>query len=448
MKSKVWSSQSIRALARKKWLQEAPPAESQESAPAPNENETLSPKFEFEFGRFEKAKGEKVIVVHPYKNAKSGSAHSESERDLEEMVSLCKTLGLDVVQKKSLALRSGPTAKTFITLGLLENLGQELKAVQGVALVVDAPLTPGQIKNIEKIIEAPVLDREGVILAIFQRHAQTSLAKMQVELARLKYLQPRLSGLWMGLSRQSGGKGGQGGRGLGETRLELDRRTIKDRISALSKKLKDAEKHFKTRSQSRSQLPRVALVGYTNAGKSTLMNRLTHADVLRSPKLFATLDTTVRQMVPPTQPPVLVSDTVGFVKNLPHDFVASFKSTLKEAIDCPLLLLVLDASSDRVKLDFEVTRSVLEEIGLKDQGLIVVLNKVDLIPESLIKIRLFDLKKYFGKLYPGVPVVPTSSVGQGQGLDLLKQNIKEFFHVSEPSWTQFDKGLENNENQR
>jgi GTP-binding protein HflX len=440
MSGKHWSAQSIRALARKK-LEKFDSNETQSHKPIVGNVD-----FEFEFGRFEKARGDKVILVCPVVAGRSQDLQ-ESEQDLVEMKSLCTTLGLQVIRSQTLHLKKGPSAKSYITKGHLEQLAKDLKTLGAVALVLDAPLTPGQIKNIETVLEAPVIDREGVILSIFEKHAQSSLSKMQVELARLKYLQPRLAGLWMGLSRQSSGKAGQGGRGLGETRLELDRRTVKDRISQLSRKLKLAEKHFRVRSQSRDSKPRVALVGYTNAGKSTLMNRLTHAKVLESDKLFATLDTTVRQLIPPTNPPILVSDTVGFVKKLPTQFVASFKSTLQEAVECPLLLLVVDCASKRVFQDFQVTYDLLQEIGLKNQSVFVVLNKMDLIPEKMRKIKELEFRKHFQAEFPEYPLFFVSGISQTASeiaqIEILKDEIKKHFGVAHPAWMTNAQKIEN-----
>jgi GTP-binding protein HflX len=440
-RQKIWSSQSIRELARKRLSEDSVASDLSHEKPLES---PLSPKavtetsFEFEFGRFEKAKGERVIVVEPYvfqkeKIAQGFDFKQQASQDLEEMVSLCRTLGLQVVIEKTLHLKKGPVARTYIGRGVLDSLALDLKNTGSVALVIDAPLSPGQVKNIEKQIGAPVLDRESVILSIFERHAKTSLSKMQVELARLKYLQPRLAGIWSGLSRQSGG-GGQVGRGQGETRLELDRRNVKERISVLTQKLKEAEKQMQVQSQSRSSLPRVALVGYTNAGKSSLMNKLTSADVLQSSKLFATLDTTVRTLEPPTVPRILVSDTVGFVKNLPPNVVASFKSTLREAMNSPLLLNVVDVSGDQVLSDFQVTQTILKQMGLKTQSQILVLNKIDLLNPKTRKLKIFELRKHFELELPDLKMHVISCVGTGEGLLELKKTIMNFFGADYPEW--------------
>jgi GTP-binding protein HflX len=251
--------------------------------------------------------------------------------------------------------------------------GEKPKAKVKVVLV-DHDLSPTQQRNLERATGVDVLDRTSVILEIFHRHAKTREARLQVEIARLKYLAPRLR-------ESSGGgdrvRGGVGGKGAGESSLELDRRRIRDRIAELRDELSQIEGGAKTRRARRSELPTVALVGYTNAGKSSLMRALTSTDVYIADKLFATLDTTVRRLVPPTDPPILVTDTVGFIKKLPHDLVASFRSTLDEAGDADLLLHVVDAADAALADHIAVTREVLGEIGADEVPTWLVLNKID-----------------------------------------------------------------------
>jgi GTP-binding protein HflX len=251
----------------------------------------------------------------------------------------------------------------------------ETGAVTGKAkvVIVDHDLTPTQQRNLEKATGVDVLDRTSVILEIFHRHAHTREARLQVEIARLKYLAPRL--------RESGGggdrvRGGVGGKGAGESAMELDRRKIRDRIAELREELDKIEGTSHVRRARRSDLPTVALVGYTNAGKSSMMRALTGSEVYVADKLFATLDTTVRVLVPRTQPPILVSDTVGFIKKLPHDLVASFRTTLEEAAGADLLLEVVDAADPAFREHMRVTREVLTEIGATGP-MKVLLNKID-----------------------------------------------------------------------
>ncbi|SFL08989.1 GTPase HflX [Falsiroseomonas stagni] len=237
-------------------------------------------------------------------------------------------------------------------------------------VIVDHELSPSQIRNLERATGAQVLDRTGVIVEIFHRHANTREAKLQVEMARLKYVAPRLR-------ESSGGGGRQQGPGAGESTLDLDRRKIRDRLAELKGQLEAVQRDSDNRRAARRDQLRVALVGYTNAGKSSLMRALTGSEVLVQDKLFATLDTTVRVLQPETRPRVLVSDTVGFIKQLPHDLVASFRSTLAEALEASLLLYVVDASDPTADAQLDVSRSVLREIGADAVPSRLILNKVD-----------------------------------------------------------------------
>ena len=247
-------------------------------------------------------------------------------------------------------------------------------AARATVVLVDHDLTPTQQRNLERATEADVLDRTSVILEIFHRHARTREARLQVEIARLKYLAPRLR-------EGSGGgdrvRGGIGGKGAGESSLELDRRRIRDRIAELRHELDQIEGGSRTRRERRSDLPTVALVGYTNAGKSSLMRALTSTEVYVADKLFATLDTTVRRLQPPTDPPILITDTVGFIKKLPHDLVASFRSTLEEAGDADLLLHVVDAADPASADHIAVTREVLRDVGAEEVPTWILFNKID-----------------------------------------------------------------------
>ena len=242
-------------------------------------------------------------------------------------------------------------------------------------VIVDHELSPSQIRNLERATGAQVLDRTGVIVEIFHRHANSREARLQVEMARLKYVAPRLR-------ESSAGGGRQRGVGAGETDLDVDRRKIRDRLAELKEQLEDVQRdHDQRRSARRDQL-RVALVGYTNAGKSSLMRALTGSEVLVEDKLFATLDTTVRILQPETRPRVLVSDTVGFIKQLPHDLVASFRSTLAEALEASLLLYVVDAADPTYAAQLEVSRGVLREIGADAVPSRLLLNKIDRLDEA------------------------------------------------------------------
>ncbi len=252
-------------------------------------------------------------------------------------------------------------------------------------VIVDCDLSPSQLKNLERAAGVPVLDRTGVIIEIFSRHARTRAARLQVEIARLNYLAPRLRETGGGSERQGGGVGGKG---AGETSLELDKRRIRDRTKELREELAAIGDEHQTRRAGREHELTVALVGYTNAGKSSLMRAMTGSEVLVADKLFATLDTTIRPLYPETRPKVLLSDTVGFIKKLPHDLVASFKSTLDEAASASLLLFVVDASDPSFRSQLEVTRKVLAEVGATDVPSLLVLNKRDrLSPDEIASLK-------------------------------------------------------------
>jgi GTP-binding protein HflX len=238
-------------------------------------------------------------------------------------------------------------------------------------VVFDCDLSPSQLRNVENQLGVEVFDRTGIIIEIFSRHARTKTAKLQVEIARLNYVAPRLR------ETSCGDKERQMGKGAGETTLELNRRAVRDQLAELKRELVSVQHEMKGRRTQRSELFCVALVGYTNAGKSSMMRAITGSDVAGENKLFATLDTTVRALYPATQPRILVSDTVGFIKKLPHDLVASFHSTLAEAHDASLLLYVVDASDPSFRSQLDVVHEVLEEVGVEDSKKLLVLNKSD-----------------------------------------------------------------------
>jgi GTP-binding protein HflX len=264
---------------------------------------------------------------------------------------------------------------TVVGSGKLE----ELKALAIDAVLVDHDITPSLARNLENATGMEVLDRTAVILEIFRRHARSRVAKAQVEIVRLQYLVPRLREQGKGQDRQ---RGGIGGKGAGESSLELDRRKIRDRIADLTRDLAALASEAQTQRARRRDMCRVALVGYTNAGKSTLMRALTGSEVYVADKLFATLDTTVRPLHPETRPRVLVSDTVGFIDKLPHGLVASFKSTLDEALEAGLLAQVVDASDANFERQLAVTTEVLADIGATDVPRLLVLNKIDRVGDA------------------------------------------------------------------
>jgi len=296
------------------------------------------------------------------------------ERSLIEMQGLLVSLDINLVssvfyQKKKV------NPSTYIGKGKLEELSLKVKDEDAQVVIFDFELSSSQFKKIEKELKAPILDRSGVILEIFSRHARTKESKTQVELARLQYIMPRLTHYWTHFERQRGGSVGQ--RGMGEKQIEVDRRLMQRRMSLLKKKLVAIEKERIVQRAKRKEVLKVALVGYTNAGKSTLLNALTHSDVLVENKLFATLDATARTLDPNSHPPVVAIDTVGFISRIPTFLIASFKSTLEELHEAELLIHVVDASSVDAQSQIETTQKVLEELNLKDKKIITVLNKID-----------------------------------------------------------------------
>lgn len=281
------------------------------------------------------------------------------------------------------------------------------------AIIFDCELTPSQIANLKSAFSVEVIDRTGVIVEIFSKHAKTREARLQVEIARLKYLAPRIRE--SGSSERQGS--GAGARGAGETDIELDKRRIRDRIAELKREISSIQKEQGTRRKKRSDQPCVALVGYTNAGKSSLMRRLTGSEVLVADKLFATLDTTVRMLHPETHPKILVSDTVGFIRKLPHDLVVSFRSTLDEALNSSLLLYVIDSSDKSWRTHLEVTKTTLSGIGVTEEmSSIYIFNKIDLLTQK----ELHELRHEF-------PDSLFISTRNDKDIKMIHEFIREFF---------------------
>ena len=315
-----------------------------------------------------------VGVIQP------GTTESQIHEHLDELELLAETAGAKIAGRITQRV-SKINPATFIGKGKAEELLNQAKELGVKLIVFDDELSPGQIKNYHKISEnVKVLDRSGLILDIFQKHAKTKEARTQVDLAYMEYLLPRLTRQWTHLERQMGGIGTRAG--MGETQIEIDRRLIRTRISKLKKELIRIEKERDTQSYRRQSEFRVSLVGYTNAGKSTLFKALTGSDVYIQDQLFATLDTTVRQLLIDESHPILLSDTVGFIRKLPHNLVASFKSTLKEVLEADLILVMLDISSAQIEDHFQTIENVLKDMGAQEIPQILVLNKVDLISDG------------------------------------------------------------------
>ncbi len=295
-----------------------------------------------------------------------------SEEYLDELEFLAYTAGGEVLKRFTQKL-DVPNPKTFIGTGKLEEVKQFVEDNDIGVAIFDDELSPAQQKNIERILQCKIIDRTNLILDIFAQRAQTSYARTQVELAQYEYLLPRLAGMWTHLERQ---RGGIGMRGPGEREIETDRRIVRDRITLLKDKLKKIDRQMDVQRGNRGSLVRVALVGYTNVGKSTLMNALSKSEVFAENKLFATLDTTVRKVVIGNLP-FLLTDTVGFIRKLPTQLVESFKSTLDEVRESDLLLHVVDISHPSFEHHIESVHSVLEEIGSADKPTVLVFNKID-----------------------------------------------------------------------
>lgn len=301
-----------------------------------------------------------------------GQDENRSKEYLDELEFLVDTAGADTL-KRFVQRLPMPDKRTYVGSGKLEEIKTFIEFEEVDIAVVDDELSSSQIRNMEKELGCKILDRTNLILDIFAKRAQTAHAKTQVELAQYQYLLPRLTGMWTHLERQ---RGGIGMRGPGETEIETDRRIIRDRISLLKERLKHIDKQMETQRSNRGSMVRVALVGYTNVGKSTLMNLLSKSEVFAENKLFATLDTTVRKVVIENLP-FLMSDTVGFIRKLPHSLVESFKSTLDEVREADLLMHIVDISHPDFEEQINVVKETLAEIKAGDKPMMMVFNKID-----------------------------------------------------------------------
>ncbi|MFP4458178.1 MAG: GTPase HflX [Candidatus Zixiibacteriota bacterium] len=354
---------------------------------------------------------EKVVIVGVFENQIIGL------EDLDELGFLVETAGGKVVAKLTQRMLH-PDPRYIIGKGKLNELKNIVKRQNADTVVFDNDLKPSQVRNLsQKLPECKILDRSGLILDIFASRAHTAEAKVQVNLAQLEYLLPRLSGMWEHLERQ---RGGIGMRGPGEKQIESDKRVIQKRITELKKKLEKLEKQRKTRRSRRFSQKRVALIGYTNAGKSTLLNKLTGADAYVEDKLFATLDPTTRRLVDSKgfiseeQSTLLLTDTVGFIKKLPHDLIESFKSTLGEAKESDLLMIVADISHEALVEHIETVSNILKELKLDKKESILVLNKADRLSKDDVK----SIRRKF-------PFAITVSAKTGEGLGYLESKLFE-----------------------
>ena len=361
---------------------------------------------------------------------------------MDELAFLADTAGAKPVRNFTQKLPH-PDNKTFLGKGKIEEVQLYAEENEIKLIIFDDDLSPSQIRNIEKIFgeDTKVLDRSNLILDIFASRAQTAQARTQVELAQYQYLLPRLTRMWTHLERQ---KGGIGMRGPGETQIETDRRIIKDKIALLKKKLEKIDKQSFTRRKGRQDMIRVALVGYTNTGKSTLMNTLAKSDIFAENKLFATLDTTVRKVVIGNLP-FLLTDTVGFIRKLPHQLVESFKSTLDEVRESDLLLHVVDISNPKFEEQIEIVNKTIIELGVTDKPMLIVFNKIDaytftpkeeddLTPILAENISLEELKKtWMAKLDDQSMFISALNKTHFDDLkDMLYAKIKQLHEVRYP----------------
>ncbi len=357
--------------------------------------------------------GETAILVQISLNASSNTY------DKQEFQALARSAGANDVSFIT-GSRHSPDPKYFVGQGKVEEIRQHVLTNDADIVIFDHALSPAQERNLEKLLECRVLDRTGLILDIFAQRAQSHDGKLQVELAQLKHMSTRLVRGWTHLERQ---KGGIGLRGPGETQLETDRRLLNIRIKQINKRLQKVRNQREQGRQSRkkAETPTVSLVGYTNAGKSTLFNKLTDAEVYAADQLFATLDPTLRKLELPNQQKVILADTVGFIKDLPHDLVAAFRSTLQETIEADILLHVIDSQDEQRDMFRAEVNEVIAQIGADKITQIEIMNKIDLAEESTARIE---------PAHDDLPARIWLSSRTGEGLELLTQYLADYFSKS------------------
>jgi GTP-binding protein HflX len=356
-------------------------------------------------------------------------SQAEGDDSLKELSELATTAGAEVVGE-GLQKMAAPCARTFIGTGKAEEFARLCRGADVDTVIFDDELSPAQSRNLEKVFECKVLDRTSLILDIFAQRARTREGKLQIELAQLQHLLPRLTGFWCHLSRQKGGIGMRGGEG--ETQLETDRRRVQERIARISRELEVVRRQRSTQrmGRQRKHWALASIVGYTNAGKSTLLNTLTGAEVFAADKLFATLDPTTRRLRLPTNQNVLLTDTVGFIRKLPHGLVEAFKATLEEVVQADLLLHVVDVSHAQAEEQIKSVDAVLGEIGAAGKATLMVFNKIDRLNGSL------GVLQRFGENHPrGVAISATTGQGVPSLLAELGSQlrpIREFMELEVP----------------
>lgn len=394
----------------------------------------------------------KAFITHPLKAILVGleikGQKIPLQEYLEELKFLATTYNATTIKVFTQKLEK-PDPATFIGKGKAQEIKNFIDNNNIDLVIFDDELSPVQQRNLEKLFQRRVMDRTMLILEIFVQRAKTSYAKTQVQLAQYEYLLPRLTGMWTHLERQRGGTGTRGG--AGEKEIETDRRIIKNKIAQLKKQLQEIDKQMLTQRKNRSQLVRVALVGYTNVGKSTLMNLLSKSNVFVENKLFATLDTTTRKVILDTTP-FLLSDTVGFIRKLPHQLIESFKSTLDEAREADILLHVVDLSNPAFEEQIQIVRQTLQEIGAENKTTILVFNKIDLYEtrylefiktHSLVEdeqmVPIHQLKQtWLNKLHhPVVFISAEKKINIDELRNILKQEVEKIYHQRYPYVSSF-----------
>lgn len=356
--------------------------------------------------------GEKAILVH------MALGKPLDADDLQEFIDLAESAGAEPLEVVS-GSRNQPEPRLFVGKGKAEEIKQLVDSLDAELVIFDHSLSPSQERNLEQYLKCRVLDRSGLILDIFAQRARSFEGKLQVELAQLQHLSTRLVRGWTHLERQ---KGGIGLRGPGETQLETDRRLLNARISQIKKRLEkvDSQRSQGRRARHRAEIPTVSLVGYTNAGKSTLFNRLTESSVYAEDQLFATLDPTLRRLELPNNSAVILADTVGFVSRLPHELVAAFKSTLLETVEADLLLHVVDDASHQRQFFIDEVNAVLTEIGANEVPQVRVYNKIDLVENEVPRIQCEQDDSAHSVWL---------SAHTGEGIELLLEELQAFFHA-------------------
>lgn len=372
--------------------------------------------------RYELDEIKRVVLVGVYY---SGQPHVECQEHLDELEELAHTYGFEVIHHVKCPVKK-LNAATYIGVGKAEEIGEIVEQDKIDAVIFDEEISPNQQKNLEAIIKKPVLDRTELILEVFAQRAISREAVLQIELAKIKYQLPRLKRLWTHLSREKTGGGGTSAfRGAGEKQIEVDRRLLKQRVKALEKDIKNVRHQRNTQRSARvrSSVPTFAIVGYTNAGKSTLLNALTNAGVLEEDKLFATLDTTARQFDLPNHQKIILIDTVGFIRKLPHGLVAAFKSTLEEAVYTDILLHVVDVAHPAAMEHAEETLKVLKDLEADNRPVITLLNKCDLLEDER------DLIRFRVKFPSCVAISAKNREGFDELYDVIQEKLSDLRKV-------------------